>query len=257
MKVAISGKGGAGKTTLAAGLARALAEEGREVLAIDADPATNLAAALGYDGASDITPIAEMRDLIRERTEAGPEGFGKLFKLNPRISDISDKFVREANGVKFLVLGTIRQGGGGCYCPENHFLKLLLSDIMLSQRQVIIVDLEAGLEHLGRATVEATDALLVVIEPGSRSLAVAQRIAELAPEIGLKKVFFVGNKVATEEHRDFLKQAVGERLLGCISYDERIAQADFNGQPPFIGNDEFLAEMQKISQGLDKALVKK
>ena len=257
MKVAISGKGGAGKTTIAACLAKVLTREGKEVLAIDADPATNLAATLGYDAASDITPIAEMRDLIRERTEAGPEGYGQLFKLNPRISDLPEKFVREANGVKFLVLGTIKQGGGGCYCPENHFLKLLLSDIMLSGEQVIIVDLEAGLEHLGRATVEATDALLVVVEPASRSLTVGRRIAELAPEIGLKKVLFIGNKIAREEHKRFLEEAAGERLLGSISYDERIAEADFSGRPPFIDNPEFLAEMKKISQGLKKALGKK
>ncbi|KPJ58812.1 MAG: carbon monoxide dehydrogenase [Planctomycetes bacterium DG_23] len=257
MKVAISGKGGAGKTTIAAGLAKVLADAGKEVLAIDADPATNLAATLGYDAASDIKPVAEMRDLIRERTEAGPQGYGKLFKLNPRISDIPEKFLREANGVKFLVLGTIQQGGGGCYCPENHFLKLLLSDIMLSQRQVVIVDLEAGLEHLGRATVEATDALLVVVEPGSRSLAVARRIAELAPEIGLKKVFFIGNKIATSEHKRFLEEAAGERLLGVISYDERIAAADFSGRPPFVDNPEFLGEMRNISRGLERALAKK
>ena len=257
MKVAISGKGGAGKTTIAAGLAKVLVDEGKEVLAIDADPATNLAATLGYDAASDILPISEMRDLIRERTETGPRGYGKLFKLNPRISDIPEKFVREANGVRFLVLGTIQQGGGGCYCPENHFLKLLLSHIMLLQSQVIIVDLEAGLEHLGRATVEATDALLVIVEPSSRSLAVGRRIAELAPEIGLKRVFFIGNKVAKDAHRRFLEKAAGKRLLGSVSYNERIAEADFSDRAPFVDNAEFTEEMGKISQGLERALGKK
>jgi CO dehydrogenase maturation factor len=234
MKVAVSGKGGVGKTTLSACMARFLAEQGRPVIAIDADPDTNLATALGVPDPESITPIAEMRDLIAERTESQGDNYGKFFKLNPRVSDIPERFVREHAGVKLLVMGTVRQGGGGCACPENVFLKTLLGHLVLVGKETVILDMVAGIEHLGRGTAEGVDALIVVVEPGLRSIETALRVRQLAADIGVNRVFLVGNKVRSEAQADFVREhGQGLTFLGMIAFDECIGQADLEGVSPY------------------------
>jgi len=233
VKLAISGKGGVGKTTLAAVLARLFADDGQPVTAIDADLDSNLASALGVANADKIVPIVEMKDLIAERTEAGPRGYGKLFKLNPTVSDIPEKYGVRHKGVRLMVLGAPKRGGAGCACPENVFLKTLMNHLVLQRDETLIVDMEAGTEHLGRATCEAMDAMIVVVEPGRRSTAVAEHVQQMAKDIGVKRIFLVANKVRSPKDLETLREALpkGAPLLGSISFDEQLMTADLEGRP--------------------------
>lgn len=247
MKLAVTGKGGVGKTTVVAGLARVFAQRGRKVLAIDADPASNLALALGFPREGRLTPIAEMKELIEERTEVKAGGMGGFFKLNPRVDDLPEKFTLEKDGVRLMVMGTVQKGGGGCVCPENVMVRTLVSHLLLARDEVVILDMEAGVEHLGRATARAVDQLLVVVEPGQRSLEVAQRIRQLAADIGLKKIGLVGNKVRGEADREFLLRRMADfPFLGFLPYDPRVVESDLAGKPPYEGNPEFLKSIEEI-----------
>jgi len=225
MKLAISGKGGVGKTTIAALLARAAAARGYRVLAVDADPDANLAATLGFPEEG-ITPLAELRELIAER--AGSEG---LIKLNPKVDDIPERYSLYGDGIRLMVLGAVRRGGGGCACPENSFLRALLRHLLLERDELVIVDMEAGLEPLGRGTVEAVDALLVVVDPDRRSLQTARRVRRLAGELGLERLFALGNMVRDPVEEDYLRAELPEGLplLGVIPYDEAIRRAGQRG----------------------------
>lgn len=256
MKLAISGKGGVGKTTLAAALARLIADEGKPVIAIDADLDSSLASALGVPNAERLIPIGEMADLIAERTEAGKKGYGKLFKLNPTVNDIPDKFSVVHKGVRLMVLGAPKRGGGGCNCPENVFLRTLLAHLALQRNETLIVDMEAGTEHLGRATCEAMDALIVVVEPGRRSTAIAEHVQEMAKEIGIKRVFIVANKVRSPKDLEALRQALpkGAPLLGSISYDERLVTADLEGRPVDEVGGKLFDEVKAIRSELLRQL---
>ncbi|HBF42716.1 MAG TPA: carbon monoxide dehydrogenase [Desulfobacteraceae bacterium] len=234
MKIAISGKGGVGKTTFASFLIRALADEGRKVIAIDADPDANLAQALGVQNSEQIVPIAQMKNLIEERTEAKAGTMGAFFKLNPKVSDLPEKLSVEVDGVKVMVMGGVKTGGSGCICPESVLLKALVSHIVLVRDEVVILDMEAGLEHLGRATAMSVDRLVVVVEPGRRSIETAHQIRKLAGDIGIKKLSFVGNKIRSEKDRDFLLEQMPDfQFLGFIPFQTDIIEADLEGCPPY------------------------
>src|SRR5450759_5876158 len=194
MKLAITGKGGVGKTTICALLAQALAKGGRRVLAVDADPNSTLAECLGFPDSDSIRPISEMNDLIEERTGVKPGTSGAIFKINPRVDDIPERFSILHNGIRLLRMGTLKIGGSGCYCPENAFLKNLITHLLLTDQDVMVIDMEAGIEHLGRATVQGVDWLLIVVEPSRQSTDTARRIRSMAGEIGLKRIAVVGNK---------------------------------------------------------------
>lgn len=250
MKIAVTGKGGTGKTTVAGVLAHCFKSDGYKVLAVDADPDANLASAIGIgaERASAIVPISKMHELIRERTGAEPGRFGQMFKINPRVSDIPDRYCIDSDGIRLIVMGAVRKGGGGCACPENVLLQSLLVEIMLKRDDVVIVDMEAGIEHLGRATCKAVDAMLVVVEPGARSVSTAKRIMDLAAEIGVDSFLVVGNKVRNEAQREWI---AGEfpsiEIAGMIPYSEAIAEADMSGRPPLEMLDEASkAEFEKI-----------
>jgi CO dehydrogenase maturation factor len=234
MKLAISGKGGTGKSTIAGILAHYFSRDGYRVLAVDSDPDANLASAIGIprEVASSITPISEQRELIKERTGANPKQFGQLFKMNPTVDDIPDRFSIEFRGIKLLVMGAVRKGEGGCACPENVLLRSLLSEIVLHRDEVVIIDLEAGIEHLGRATAQAVDRMLIVVEPGSRSIETAGTIMKLGAEIGIKNVSVVANKVENEKQRAWIGERFPENmLLGTISYHGIIRDCDILGKP--------------------------
>jgi len=267
MKLAVTGKGGVGKTTVVAGLARVLADRGHKVLAIDADPASNLALALGFPKDQRLAPIAEMRELIEERTEAKAGSMGGFFKLNPRVDDLPDRFTLEKNGIRLMVMGTVRKGGGGCVCPENVLVRTLVAHLLLGRKEVVILDMEAGVEHLGRATASAVDKLIVVVEPGQRSVEVAQKIRQLAGDIGLKNIGLVGNKIRGEGDREFLLKRISDLpFLGFIAYDLKVVEADQAGKPPYLENPEFLRAMGEIvdqltgeprAEGLERGVKKK
>lgn len=257
-KIAITGKGGVGKTTLAALMAHLYAEAGQKVIAIDADPAASLAYALGLpeELAAQVTPISEMEELIYERTGAKPGTSGGFFTLNPRVDDIPDRFSVTHRGIRLLQLGTISTGGSGCICPESAILKALVTYAILYRDEVMILDMEAGLEHLGRATAQAVDAFLIVVEPGRRSLGTAQSIRHLAADIGVKNCYVVGNKVRDQADRDYIRRSLSPDLpvIGFLSADPRAVEADIRGEAIFDAAPELVAEARQIVAKFDQAI---
>jgi CO dehydrogenase maturation factor len=251
MKLAVSGKGGVGKTTFSALLIRSLDAQGKHVLAIDADPDANLAAAVGIEGADKITPISEMKELIFERTGAQPGSIGGYFKLNPKVDDLPDSLSAKLGNIKLMRLGGVKKGGAGCICPESTLLKVLVTHVVLARNEVVVMDMEAGIEHLGRATARSVDKLIVVVEPGRRSIDTAEHIRRLASEIGLNNIFVIGNKIRGPQDEQFLKKHLnGFEFLGFIPYDNALIEADLNGLSPFDVNSSAKAEITKMIQKL-------
>jgi CO dehydrogenase maturation factor len=234
MKLAVSGKGGVGKTTFAALLIRTLNQEGKKVLAIDADPDANLAAALGIADGNKITPISEMKDLVIERTGAQPGSIGGYFSLTPKVDDLPDSISARFENIKLMRLGGVQKGGAGCICPESSLLKALVRHVVLQRDEVVVMDMEAGIEHLGRATAKAVDKLIVVVEPGRRSIDTAGHIKQLASEIQLNHIAVVGNKIRSAKDESYLKKHLsGFDFLGFLSYDDALIEADLAGESPF------------------------
>ncbi|UCD42436.1 MAG: AAA family ATPase [Chloroflexota bacterium] len=236
MKIAISGKGGVGKTTLAALLAQVYADAGRNVLAVDADPSPCLAGALGFpaEERSQLHPISEMDELIYERTGAKPGTTGGFFTINPRVDDIPGRFSVQYRDVRLLEMGSVDTGGSGCICPESAMLKSLFTHLLFRKDDVLILDMYAGVEHLGRATVDFVDAMLIVVEPTRRSLGTATQIKTLAEDIGLTRFWLVGNKVRDEAEAAFLKsETPGIPLLGMLPADMGVQEADRLGIPVY------------------------
>jgi len=251
MKIAISGKGGVGKTLLASLLARTFAEAGYCVLAIDADPDANLAATLGFPHPEKITPVSEMKELIEERTGVRPGEIAPYFKLNPKVSDLPEKYSQKQDKISLMVMGKAKTGGTGCYCPENALLKALMSHLLLARDEVVILDMEAGIEHLGRATAQAVDKLILVVEPGRRSVETAQTIRQLAGDIGLKNLAAVGNKIRNEADRDFLARLMPDfEFLGFIPYDPKIVDADLEGKPVLESSPEVTKSVKEIFKAM-------
>ena len=251
MKIAISGKGGVGKTLLTALLAKTFAESGYSVLAIDADPDANLAATLGFSHPEKIVPIAEMEDLIAERTGARPGQMAPYFKLNPKVDDIPEKYALKKDGIRLMRMGRLKKGGTGCYCPENALLKALLSHLLLARNEVVILDMEAGIEHLGRATATAVDKLIVVVEPGRRSIETALNIKKLATDIGLASMVVVGNKIRDKSDEEFIRSSLPDfEFLGFIPYDQAIVDADLASPSVVDASQAVIGEVSNIYQAL-------
>ncbi len=247
MKIAVSGKGGVGKTTFSSLLIRAFNDTGKHVLAIDADPDANLAAALGIANAHAITPIAEMKDLIFERTEAKPGTVGGFFKLNPKVEDLPETLSARLENIKLMRLGGVKKGGAGCICPESTLLRALITHVVLSRDEVVVMDMEAGIEHLGRATAQSVDKLIVVVEPGRRSIDTARNIQRLASEIHLSKVALVGNKIRGDKDRVFLEKHLADfAILGFLPYDDQLIEADLEDRAPYETDSPAVKQVQAM-----------
>jgi CO dehydrogenase maturation factor len=261
LKLAITGKGGVGKTTLSALLAHVFAERGQKVLAIDADPATGLAAACGVppEIAEAITPVADMEDLIYERTGARKGELGGYFKLNPRVDDIPERFAVSPpgsgagqNGIRILSMGSVNAGGTGCLCPENTLLRSLVTHLLLRKDEVLIMDMEAGVEHVGRGTASAVDAFIVVVEPGRRSIQTAHTIYALAADLGIQRVYAVGNKVLSESDEEFIREQLpGFHILGFLPGDPNAIEADRRGVAVYDLAPELVSRVRSIADQLE------
>lgn len=256
MKIAISGKGGVGKTTLTALLAHVFAQAERPVIAIDADPAANLAWALGVppELQAQLEPIAGMADLIEERTGARPGVPGAFFRLNPRVDDLPERFSVVHRGVRLLQLGRVKHGGQGCFCAEHALLRALVSHLLLRRQEVVIMDMEAGVEHLGRGTAQGVDAFLVVVEPGRRSLATAGTIVRLAADLGIQRVYLVGNKVRGEEDQALIAAEAppGAPVIGYLPTDPAVIEADIGGVAVFDAAPRLVEEARAIADALER-----
>jgi CO dehydrogenase maturation factor len=252
-KIAITGKGGVGKTTLTALLSFVYTQRGQDVIAIDADPAGNLGLAFGLPANLDaeLQPIADMEDLIYERTGAQKGTIGGVFRLNPKVDDIPESFSVRHRGVRLLRLGTVRGGGAGCICPESALLKALVTYMLLRRNQTLILDMEAGVEHLGRGTAGAVDAFIIVVEPGLRSLGTAQQIHSLASEIGIKRFYLVANKSRGPQDDEFVRQHAADLpFLGSLPFSPAAVTADQAGVAVFDEAPELVAAAERIADRL-------
>lgn len=255
LKIAISGKGGVGKTTLTSLLAAHYASRGRQVLAIDADPSPCLGPALGFSEAQllDLLPISEMSELIAERTGSDPRSSGGVFKMNPRVADIPERFAAQRDNIRLLLLGAVQQGGSGCICPASALLKQLVRHTLLERDEVVLLDLYAGVEHLGRGTAEAVDVMLAVAEPTNRSLRTVRQVQVLARDIGIEKLLLVGNKATGAEDRAFLAGAdVNMPLAGCLEMTEAAMAADRSGVPLYDLSPELAREVASIAEAIEQ-----
>lgn len=260
MKLAITGKGGVGKTTTSSLLARIFAAEGKKVIAIDANPDANLAIALGFtaEEASRITPIAELKDLIEERTGAKAGSYGAFFKANPKVDDIPERFSLQKDGIKLLVMGTVKKGGSGCLCPEGALIKSLLSHLVLSRSEVVVMDMDAGVENLGRGTAKAVDAFIIIVEPGQRSFQTARAIRDLAKDLGVTRCYIVGSKCRNNDDQQFIINSLSDfEVLGFINYHPEIAEADRLGKNVFEMAPQAVAEAEEIKDKLEQLIAKR
>lgn len=257
MKIAVTGKGGVGKTTLSAVLSHLFAAEGKKVISVDADPDANLASALGVpkEEAEKIRPIAEMGELVEERTGAKPGSMGSIFKLNPKVDDLPEGFGYKIDGITLLIMGKAKTASSGCYCPENVLLRRLLKHLVVERNEVVIVDMEAGIEHLTRGTAGSVDAFIVVVEPGQRSMQTAGVVRDMARELGVRKVFVVANKVRGEDDVTFIRKGIGDMdLIGYMSFSHAVMEADIQGASPYGASPATVAEVKAIKAAIEKTL---
>lgn len=253
LKIAIGGKGGVGKTTVTSLLARCLAvNENNKVIAIDADPVANLAAGLGIPEDEPITPISGLTELIEERTGAKAGTMGGFFSLNPKVDDIPDRFSLVRDNVKLLVMGTVQSGGSGCICPESTVLKALMNHLVLFRDDIVVMDMEAGVEHLGRATSASVDALVIVVNPGARSRAAAEKIRKLGTDIGIQKVLVLGNRVKGAEDEELIRSSLPDfEILGFLPENDEVVASDREGRRPFENIADAPAELYDIVSRLE------
>jgi CO dehydrogenase maturation factor len=259
MKIAITGKGGVGKTTISATLCHIFAKEGKRVLAVDADPDANLASAFGLSKGEilAIKPIAEMSELIEDRTGAKPGAQGGMFKLNPHVQDIPEDFGHRFDNIILLITGKSKEAASGCYCPENVLLRRLIRHLVVERDEVVVMDMEAGIEHLTRGTAEAVDSFIVVVEPGQRSIQTALMVKDMAISLGVKHTIVAANKVRSEYDINYIQQGIGDmELAGFLSFDNSVMEADMNGTAPYESNPRLVEEVRRLKENIERHIGK-
>ena len=249
MKIIVIGKGGVGKTTIAACLARLIGRSGYSVIAVDADPSLNLARALGVDPlAASSKPVLFDEEFVKERTLL-PSG---AYRLNPRVDDVVEKYgVKAPDNVTLIKLGYVKKGGTRCLCPEYAFLRALLSHLILGRRDIVVVDMVAGLEPMSRGVARGVDLLMCITEPTVKSIDVTREIYRLSRDLGVRNFVVVGNKVTSDEDRVFIEKSLsGVEVLGHIPYDESVVKADKLGISvlDYNSNSIVIAELNKIKE---------
>jgi CO dehydrogenase maturation factor len=257
MKVAVSGKGGVGKTLIAGGLARGFAERGLKTMAIDADSSPNLALTLGLSAeeARKIVPISENKELVESKTGTGYSG---VYRLSFTVDDIvRDYAVGTPFGVSLIVMGTVKAMDAGCMCAPNAVIRALLRHLIVERNEAVVLDLEAGVEHMGRGTARQVDALLIVADSNLKSLETAKHIHDLAANAGMKQLFLVANRVMNETQKEAVKSFAeknGLSILTCIPFDEKVTEADMLGETPLKHKD--IKAVQAIDNICDVLLKK-
>ena len=260
MKIAVAGKGGVGKTFVAGTLARLFARDGYNVLAVDADPNINTASTLGipYEVAEKVVPLSENSSLIEEKTGLKPgESYGKIFKMTPNVKDIVERFgIEGPDDVQLLIMGTVKEGDSGCMCPSNALLRVLIQHLLIQRKDVLIMDMVAGLEHLGRGTARRMDCMLIIVEPRMKSMETMKRIMKLSREIEIEEMFAVGNKTRSPKENDFIEKKTLEMkipLICNIPFDESVVEADMIGKAPLdhIENSQAIKAINDLKKFLE------
>ncbi len=258
MKLAVTGKGGVGKTTVSSLLAHAFKALGHSVVAIDCDPDSNLLAAMGYPHPETVKPLVELHALIEEKMGVKPGSTGGMFRLNPFVADIPDRYAINIDGIRVLIAGAVKKGGSGCYCPENSLVRALISHLLVDDKTDLVLDMEAGVEHLSRGTIRTVDSLVIVVEPGLRSVETAFRVKEMAADIGLTRMIAIGNKIRSDYDVDFLRGAMkGIELVGFLPYENRIREAEIAKHSVATASDEIRATIQDVVRIIEERAVKR
>jgi CO dehydrogenase maturation factor len=257
MKIAVSGKGGVGKTLIAGGLARGFAERGLKTIAIDADSSPNLALTLGLSAeeARKILPISENKELVDSKTGTGYSG---VYRLSFTVDDIVREYsVNTPLGVNLIVMGTVKSMESGCMCAPNAVIRALLRHLIVDRNEAVVLDLEAGVEHIGRGTARQMDALLIVADSNLKSLEIAKHIHDLAAKAGMKQLYLIGNRVMNDAQKEAIRSFArknGLFLLTLIPFDSKVTDADMQGETPLIKKE---VEAVRVIDGLCEAFIKR
>ncbi len=245
MKIAVSGKGGAGKSTVSAQLVRCFTLNNLPVFAVDADPDANLGLVLGLDPGrlENLRPLAELEDVIAAKNAGG----GALIDLNPDVDDVLEQYTLQEGALRFMKMGAVKKGGSACYCKENSFLNAVLTTMLLDRPEAVVLDMSAGIEHLTRGTAGGVGLMLVVVEPTRAGVSTAMAVDRLAADLKIDQVFFVGNKIRSSDDRSYLEASLpADRFAGMIPFSEQVLERARRGEPVVSTPDDLLPGLDII-----------